>query len=78
LRNETERPHIHDMRHAFAVRVLVSWYRSGVDAAGRMALLSTYLGHVNPVDTYWYLSISPELIEVVTAHIESRPDGGER
>lgn len=78
LRTETKWPRIHDLRHAFAVRVLVSWYRSDVDAAGRMALLSTYLGHVNPVDTYWYLSVSPELIELVAARLDSRPRGGER
>ena len=78
LRTENKRPRIHDLRHAFAVRVLVSWYRSGVDAAGRMALLSTYLGHVNPVDTYWYLSVSPELIELMAARLEGRPGGGER
>jgi integrase len=78
LRTETKRPRIHDLRHAFAVRVLVSWYRSDVDAAGRMALLSTYLGHVNPVDTYWYLSVSPELIELVAARLDSQPRGGER
>jgi integrase len=78
LRTETKRPRIHDLRHAFAVRVLVSWYRSDVDAAGKMALLSTYLGHVNPVDTYWYLSVSPELIELVAARLDSHPGGGER
>lgn len=78
LRTENKRPRIHDLRHAFAVRVLVSWYRSGVDAAGRMALLSTYLGHVNPVDTYWYLSVSPELIDLMAARLDSRPGGGER
>lgn len=78
LRTETKRPRIHDLRHAFAVRVLVSWYRSGVDVAGRMALLSTYLGHVNPVDTYWYLSISPELIELMATRLDGRPGGGGR
>lgn len=78
LRTETKRPRIHDLRHAFAVRVLVSWYRSGVDAATGMALLSTYLGHVNPVDTYWYLSASPELIELIAARLEDRSGGGER
>ena len=48
LRTETKRPRLHDLRHAFAVRLLVSWYRSGVDATAGMALLATYLGHVDP------------------------------
>ncbi|MDA8312776.1 MAG: tyrosine-type recombinase/integrase [Actinomycetota bacterium] len=76
LRTETKRPRIHDLRHAFAVRLLVSWYRSGVDAATGMGLLATYLGHVNPVDTYWYLSVSPELIELMAARLDGRAGAG--
>jgi len=56
------RPTIHDLRHRFAVRVLVSWYRDGVDVQPRLAWLSTYLGHRDPVSTYWYLSAAPELL----------------
>lgn len=78
LRTGTKRPRVHDLRHAFAVRLLVSWYRSGVDVAAGMGLLATYLGHVNPVDTYWYLSASPELIELMAARLEGRSGGGER
>jgi integrase/recombinase XerD len=78
LRTETKRPRIHDLRHTFAVRVLVSWYRSGVDVGKGMGLLATYLGHVNPLGTYWYLSASPELIELIAARLEERPGGGER
>jgi len=78
LRTETKRPRIHDLRHAFAVRVLESWYQSGVDVATGMGLLATYLGHVNPLNTYWYLSASPELIELIAARLGERPGGGER
>jgi integrase len=56
------RPTIHDLRHRFAVRVLVSWYRDGVDVQPRLAWLSTYLGHRDPVSSYWYLSAAPELL----------------
>jgi integrase/recombinase XerD len=55
-------PRIHDLRHSFAVRTLVSWYRAGVDVEALLPRLSTYLGHVSPVSTYWYLSASPELL----------------
>ena len=41
-------PRIHDLRHAFAVNTLLSWYRAGEDVAAKMPLLSTYLGHVEP------------------------------
>jgi len=60
------------------VRVLVAWYRSGIDVETRMAALSTYLGHVNPVDTYWYLSASPELVELVAERLGDRPAGAGR
>lgn len=56
------RPTIHDLRHRFAVRVLLSWYRDGVDVQPRLAWLSTYLGHRDPVSSYWYLSAAPELL----------------
>jgi integrase/recombinase XerD len=78
LRTETKRPRVHDLRHSFAVRTLVSCYRSGVDVEARMIALSTYLGHVNPSDTYWYLSASPELIELVAGRLDDRPSGAER
>ncbi len=56
------RPTIHDLRHRFAVRVLLSWYRDGVDVQPRLAWLATYLGHRDPVSSYWYLSAAPELL----------------
>jgi len=56
------RPTIHDLRHRFAVRVLLSWYREGVDVQPRLAWLSTYLGHRDPASSYWYLSAAPELL----------------
>lgn len=56
------RPTIHDLRHRFAVRVLVSWYEQGLDVQPRLAWLSTYLGHRDPVSSYWYLSAAPELL----------------
>jgi integrase/recombinase XerD len=72
LRSTTMRPRVHDLRHSFAVRTLVQWHRSGVDVAGHMAVLSTYLGHVNPAGTYWYLSASPELMALAAARLDSR------
>ena len=38
------RPRPHDLRHAFAVRTLLEWYRDGVDVQARLPLLSTYMG----------------------------------
>lgn len=56
------RPRIHDLRHTFAVVTLRDWYRAGLDVERRLPTLSTYLGHVNPSTTYWYLTATPELL----------------
>ena len=52
------RPRVHDLRHSFAVRTLVGWYRAGLDAEALLPRLSTYLGHREPRFTYWYYSDS--------------------
>lgn len=75
LRTAGVRPRIHDLRHSFAVRTLLDWHRCGVDVAGRMQVLSIYLGHVNPAGTYWYLSAAPELMELVAARLDPRSGG---
>ena len=41
--------------HIFAVRTNMAWYLDGLDADREMNKLSTYLGHVRPKDTYWYI-----------------------
>lgn len=56
------RPRMHDLRHTFAVTTLLGWYRDGADVAGLLPRLSTYLGHSNPANTYWYLTAVPELL----------------
>ena len=63
-------PRIHDLRHAFAVNTLCNWYRSGVEVDPRMPLLSTYLGHVSPNTTYWYLRATPELVGLAAKRLE--------
>lgn len=70
------RPRPHDMRHSFATRTLLGWYRDGVDVGAHLPLLSTYLGHVDPADTYWYLSAAPELLSLVVARLDAA--GGPR
>ncbi len=71
------RPHLHDLRHRFAMKTIVQWYRDGQDAERRLPVLSAYLGHTEPRDTYWYLSACPELMglarERLERHWEHRP-----
>lgn len=64
------RPRIHDLRHSFAVNTLIGWQRDGVDVASRLPVLSTYLGHVSPASTYWYLSAVPELMQLAAARLD--------
>ena len=52
------------MRHTFACEAVRHWLESGADVNQKLSLLSTYLGHVKPDDTYWYLSATPELLSV--------------
>jgi integrase len=60
-------PRLHDLRHSFAVRTLLGWYRAGEDVQAKIPSLSTYLGHREPASTYWYLSAAPELLALAAA-----------
>lgn len=64
------RPRIHDLRHSFAVHTLADAYRAGLDVERQLPVLSTYLGHVSPSSTYWYLSAVPELLGVAARRLE--------
>jgi len=55
-------PTLHDLRHTFAVARLIEWYRQGDDVDQKILALTTYLGHRNIRNTYWYLSAVPELV----------------
>jgi len=65
-------PRLHDFRHRFAIQTLLRWYRSGDAVEHRLPALSTYLGHVHPADTYWYLTACPELMGLAVKRLESR------
>jgi site-specific recombinase XerD len=60
----------HDLRHSFAVAMLLRWYQQGVDVDAWMPRLSTYLGHIAPASTYWYLTASPELMAIACRKLE--------
>jgi integrase/recombinase XerD len=62
-------PRIHDLRHTFAARTMVSWYRSGKDPEREMIKLSTYLGHTEPAHTYWYIEAVPELLAFASERV---------
>jgi integrase/recombinase XerD len=72
LRKPGERrgPRVHDLRHYFAIRTLLNWYRSDADVEAHLPELATFLGHVHVRDSYWYLSAVPELLKLATLRWE--------
>jgi integrase len=63
-------PRLHDLRHSFVVNTVLDAYRSGTDVQARLPVLSTYLGHVDPAATYWYLSSAPELLALAGQRLD--------
>jgi integrase len=66
-------PRVHDLRHAFACRVLQRWQAGKKGSVHRLAILSRFLGHTQIRDTYWYFSAFPQLLTEALSHFES-PD----
>ena len=65
------KPRLHDLRHSFAVRSVIDWHRTGADVQARLLWLSTYMGHVEPSDTYRYLTAAPELLALAATRLET-------
>ncbi|MFV0644899.1 MAG: tyrosine-type recombinase/integrase [Sphingomonadaceae bacterium] len=61
---------IHDLRHSFICHRLMAWQRDGVSTDNAMLALSTYVGHANVADTYWYLEGIPELMAIAGSRFE--------
>jgi len=62
---------LYDLRHTFAVTTLARWYEQGLDVAHLLPSLSTYLGHISPAATYWYLHACPQLMTAAAGRLES-------
>ena len=45
---------------------MTAWYRADDDVQARLPALSAFMGHVQPKDTYWYLSAVPELLALAS------------
>lgn len=67
----SSRPRVHDLRHSFAVRTLLDWYRAKLDVEALLPRLSTYLGHREPRFTYRYLTATPELLTHAAARLDA-------
>jgi integrase len=53
-------PRVHDLRHTFAVRSLVSMVENGMDVYCSLPILSTYLGHQSLEATNHYVRLTAE------------------
>jgi integrase/recombinase XerD len=75
----TRAPRVHDLRHRMVVRRIQAWHADGIDVDSKIAVLATYVGHVEVRDVYWYLSAVPEVMSVIADRFEAfaqrRPAG---
>ena len=69
-------PRLHDLRHTFAVRRLLAWYREGTDVQARLPWLATYLGHANLSGTQHYLTMTPELLAEASLRFQRYAEPG--
>jgi len=71
-------PRLQDLRHTFATKRLVEWYRTGLNVSLQMPKLAAYLGHSSVGCTYWYIEAVPELLELATEFERTTRQGGRR
>jgi site-specific recombinase XerD len=72
----TRAPRVHDLRHRMVVRRIQAWHANDVNVDAKIAVLATYLGHVEVRDVYWYMSAVPELMTIVADRFEAFAEHG--
>jgi integrase len=65
----------HSLRHRFAVKRLIAWYKAGVDVQAMLPMLATYMGHVCYSETAYYLTATPELLGLAAERCERALQG---
>jgi integrase len=65
-------PRVHDLRHAFVVNRMLTWYREGVNPQAHLPYLATYLGHRDINSTLVYLTITEELLQQASERFRRR------
>ncbi len=63
-------PRVHDLRHAFAVSNLRSWFARGDDAGALLPVLQAYMGHSSIADTDYYLRLTAESYPHIIAQVQ--------
>jgi len=69
-------PALHALRHSFAVARLLAWYRAGGNVRAQAPNLSVYLGHLGMLETYRYLSATPELLAIAGEMFDPYSEAG--
>jgi len=64
-------PHVHDLRHTFAVHALLRWYRAGLDVQTKLPALSIAMGHVSIASTAYYLGLLEPVLAEASARFET-------
>jgi integrase/recombinase XerD len=77
-RGDYQHHRLHDMRHTFIVRSTLRFYEQGIDVDHAVLALSTYVGHANVSDTYWYFTGIPELMSIAAERFERYVQGATR
>jgi len=67
----TREPRIVDLRHTFATRALEGCSTRREAVARHFVALTTYMGHADITNTYWYLEATPELLTDIAAAAEA-------
>ncbi len=71
-------PRLHDLRHSFATKTIIDWFRQGEDVDAGMYRLSAFLGHAGPDCTWWYIEAVPELLALARDRANASLGRGER
>jgi integrase len=70
------RPRLHDLRFYFANQALTNGPAHDIGISRHMVALTTYLGHRDVRNSYWYLEATPGLLARIAAHCEDFVNGG--
>src|SRR5262245_4556057 len=73
--SDRRKPHIHGLRHTFAVRALEACPCDRYHVGRHILALSTYMGHAHVADTCWYFEATPQLLSDIAKAWEAFVEG---
>jgi integrase len=75
-RGDQPRPRLHDLRFYFANQALTNSPDDHEGISRHMVALTTYLGHSDLRNSYWYLEATPKLLSRIAQSYEDFVNGG--